>query len=73
LLIISKNKKKLSIGKSKATDIAKICKLLYIIFDKLSVGTNPPAEIIVKDKLTESNNLRSAKESIKIIKNVEKE
>ena len=73
LVIISKNKKKLSIGKSKTKDIAKICELLYIIFDKLLVGINPPAEIIVKDKLTESSNLKSAKESIKIIKRVEKE
>ena len=71
LLIISKNKKKLNIGNNKANDITKVCKLLFMITDKLLVGMNPPAEIIVKDKLTESNNLKLVDESKKIIKKVE--
>ena len=38
------------------------------ILDKLSFGMNPPDEIVVKDRLTESSNLRPIILYKKIIK-----
>ena len=35
-------------------DKTKTCKLLFTIFDNLSVGIKPPEDIVVKDRLNES-------------------
>ena len=54
-------------------DKTKICKLLFTIFDNLSVGIKPPEDIVVKDRLNESKSLISIKPYKKITKIVEKE
>ena len=71
-VIISYIKKKLKIGNSKVIEIIKIWKFVSKIFDKLSVGINPPEEIIVKAKWKESRSLILTKLNKKIIKIVEK-
>ena len=72
MVIISNNKKKLNIGKSKVIDKTKICKSLVIIFDKLSLETNPPEEIVVKAKFNPSKSLMFTKLYKKIINIVER-
>ena len=64
----SYNKKKLNIGNNKVIEKTNICKLFIRIFDKLSLGTNPPEDILVKARLTESRSLKS----VKLYKNITK-
>ena len=53
LVITSCIKKKLNIGNNKVIDKTKVCKLVDIISDKFSTGTNPPEAIVVKARLNE--------------------
>ena len=48
-----------------------ICKSFFKILDRLLVGTNPPEDILVKAKFTESSNLKSVNEYKNITKIVE--
>ena len=72
LVIISWIKKKLNIGNSKVIDKTKICSLFSIILDKLSVGINPPEDIVVKARLNASKSLILIKLYKKITKTVVK-
>ena len=65
--------KKFKIGNSKVREITNVCKLFIIILDKSLLFKKPPAEIMVKDKLKESNNLTPDKINNKIIKIVKKQ
>ena len=71
LVITSCNKKKLKIGNSKVIEKINTCILFNKIFDKLSEGKNPPEDMLVKDKLTESRSLRPTKLYRRIMKIVE--
>ena len=51
--------KKLNIGNSKQMDKINIWNSLFIIFDKLFVGINPPDETTVNAKLNASKSLIS--------------
>ena len=66
-------KKKLNTGNNKVVDKTKICRLVSMIFDKLSVGINPPEDIVVKAKLNESRSRTSINLYRKITKIVDKE
>ena len=70
-VIISNNIKKLNIGNNKVIDKTKICALVSIIFDRLSIGINPPEDMVVKAKLNESRSLILTKLYKKITKIVE--
>ena len=65
------NKKKLNIGNNKVKDNTKICKFVTTISDRLSVGTNPPEDMVVNARLTASSNLMSTKLYKKTTKIVE--
>ena len=65
-------KKKLNIGNNRVIDKTKICRLLPIIFDKLSVGIKPPEDIVVKARLKASRRRISIRLYKKITKIVEK-
>tara|TARA_B100000686_G_C15913178_1_gene535923 strand:- start:53 stop:265 length:213 start_codon:yes stop_codon:yes gene_type:complete len=69
---MSCNKKKLNIGNNNVVAKIKICKSLCMKFDKLSVGINPPEDIVVKARLKASSSLMSTRLYIKITKIVEK-
>tara|TARA_B100000686_G_C15836090_1_gene500402 strand:+ start:252 stop:470 length:219 start_codon:yes stop_codon:yes gene_type:complete len=69
----SYNKKKLNIGNSKVVEKTNICKLSNKIFDKLALGINPPADMLVNARLTESRSLKFAKLYKNIIKIVDAE
>ena len=56
----------------KVIDKTKICKLLFTILDKLSVGIKPPEDIVVNAMLNESRSLTFTKLYKKITKIVEK-
>ena len=56
---MSCNKKKLNIGNNKVNAKRNICKSFVKMSDKFSLFINPPEEIVVKAKLTESRSLRS--------------
>ena len=71
LVIISCNKKKLNIGKSKVNDTTNICKLFCSIMTKLLSGINPPEDIVVKARWKESRSLKSTNEYKKITKTVD--
>jgi hypothetical protein len=71
-VITSYNKKKLNIGNNKVIDKTKICKLVSIILDKLSVGMKPPEDIVVKARLKASRSRIPIKLYKKITKMVEK-
>ena len=72
LVITSYIKKKLNIGNNKVIDKIKVCNLVSMIFDKFTVGINPPEDIVVKAKLKQSKSLTSIKVYKKITKTVEK-
>ena len=59
-------------GNNNAIDRTKILRSLSIILVKLSVWINPPEDIVVKDKLTESRSLIFTKLNKKIKKRVDK-
>jgi hypothetical protein len=71
-VITSCSKKKLNIGNNKVIDKTKICKLVSIMLDKLSVGMKPPEDIVVKARLKASRSRISTKLYKKITKIVEK-
>jgi hypothetical protein len=71
-VITSCIKKKLNIGNNKVIDKTKTCRLVSMILDKLSVGINPPEDIVVKARLKASRSLTSIKLYKKITKTVEK-
>ena len=52
-------KKKLNIGNNRVIDKTKICSLVSMMLDKLSVGINPPEDIVVTAKLKASKSLTS--------------
>ena len=64
----SYNKKKLNIGNNKVIEKRNVWKLLVNILDKLSLGINPPEDMLVKARLTESRSLKS----VKLYKNIAK-
>ena len=66
--MISCNKKKFNIGNNKVVEKTNICKLFIRIFDKLPSGINPPEDMLVKARLTESRSLKS----VKLYKNITK-
>jgi len=55
---MSYNKKKLKIGNNNVKEKTNIWKSPVKILDKLLLGINPPDEITVKAKFTESRSLR---------------
>ena len=52
----------------KVVEKTNICKLLIRIFDKLSSGINPPEDMLVKARFTESR----SRKSVKLYKNITK-
>ena len=52
-------------------DKINVCKFVSIIFDKFSVGINPPEDTVVKARLNESKSLISVKLYKKITNIVE--